>query len=1143
MPRASVPGRLRTWRARVVATTALTSAALLASEAMALPGPAVPDVRVEAGGGAPVIASSAPGGGVSAQMDVTLNAQRTQLRWETFDVGSTELLRFLFPSRGAIVLNQVTGQAVIDGRLEGRVGSAFGGNVWIASANGVVFGANARVDVGGLLATTSTSLPENFFNPSAAPTFDFFGASAAAVEVRGGAQITGHGGTLAFVSQEVRTQAGAVVQGAAADPGDTSVAYAAMGDFRITFAPSSANDLDLVGFALTPEQAGSSSVTPLTLAGATTAGAIQIVALSQPSVVNAVISVPGLQVARRAVSGAGGDILLLAGTDPAAGYGLTNVGSAAAPIGELRADNRIDGSIHGSGYFSTLQAGTAASVSTRDGDLSVDRAVSTGDILLTSTIGDVFLGSGQARDDILVRAVNGSARVRSAAFEGAADADRDGAGPDTAGDGHRLLVEALFDPGLVPPAPPPPTTPPTTPPPPPPPPPDSSLGGALADDRLEPDHAVVLAPAAFGIVTSVFLGEGVGAVTGADRIEVRAPDGLATVDLTAPARLDLVQAGGLASVRAPSVEVRSIIAGDDALVTATNGQALVASAVAADDIIVSATGGAARLQSATLNAGSSDDDADGPGPDLVGDGRRVLVQAGAGADAALGEGLGTVTGAARIDVLAGRNADVDVTGGLAIDRLEAGTGSATARARAGDMVVRQGQAGQDLSISAPAGLAQAVAVTAGRSFALSGRTVALGSLGGALSGDVTITATAGGFSRDALTAGGAITIDVAGPATFGRLTAGTVRIAATDLSLTDSLTTRRAQFESRGGPLVLGDNVTGVAQGMFISAAEFNRIQAAERVDFYAGLTTPAQPGGDILVGDLAFNPQRAPTIGLFAGAANDVRILRAFTPTTSGGTLLVGDEAANTVWRPRSIQLTGSLGSAQVDAGGVVSNAITFNDVRLSARQDIFIGSPRFVTLASGTAPAQFDIARDQPQGVAPIASEQNRVFLAAGRLSLRAPGRIVQQNTASAAGRFAGLYLANTAGTPGAVLFVNEPAAVIDLFGSYVRRTGALASGRPAALGVDLVLGAGVAPGSAYRFNGCLFPTGANCADQAPPIFRMDFANQSFANFNWPLDALRADYGAPLLSLWNPDRDDEERPDPIVTGAGNEEIWRTPK
>jgi hypothetical protein len=125
---------------------------------------------------------------------------------------------------------------------------------------------------------------------------------------------------------------------------------------------------------------------------------------------------------------------------------------------------------------------------------------------------------------------------------------------------------------------------------------------------------------------------------------------------------------------------------------------------------------------------------------------------------------------------------------------------------------------------------------------------------------------------------------------------------------------------------------------------------------------------------------------------------------------------------------------------------------------------------------------------------------------------------------------------------LTLQENAAVVDLAGAYVRRTGALATGRAAALGADLVLAAGVAPG-AYRFNGCLFPTGANCAEQAPPIFRMDFANRTFADFNWPLDVLRPDYAAPLLALWKPDQDDEERPDPIVTGAGNEEIWRTPK
>jgi hypothetical protein len=216
---------------------------------------------------------------------------------------------------------------------------------------------------------------------------------------------------------------------------------------------------------------------------------------------------------------------------------------------------------------------------------------------------------------------------------------------------------------------------------------------------------------------------------------------------------------------------------------------------------------------------------------------------------------------------------------------------------------------------------------------------------------------------------------------------------------------------------------------------------------------------------------------------------------------------------------------------------------VRLSARQDIFMGSPRFVSLVSGTPAAQIDLARGQPQGAAPTASEQNRVFLAAGRLSLRAPGRIVQQNTASGPGKFTGLYLVNTTGAPGPVLFVNEPATVIDLAGSYLRRSGALASGPPAALGTDLSLASGVKGGGAYRFNGCQFPSGGVCIAQEAPIFRMDYVNRGFSDFYWPLDALKPGYAAPLLSLWTPGRDDEEKPDPIVTGAGNEEIWRGSK
>ncbi len=1137
MPLIPASSRHPAWRRRVIATTALTSAALMAQPALALPaGLGAP--QVEAGGGAPVVVASSPGGeGVSAQMDVTLNAQRTLLRWNSLNLGATELLRFLFPSRNAIVLNQVSAQAVIDGRLEGRVGSAFGGNVWIASPNGVIFGPNARVDLGGLLATSATNLPNNFFDPSAAPVFDFTGASRAPVEVRAGAQITGYGGTLAFLSQEVDTQAGAIVQGAAADPGATSVLYGASTDFRISFAPSSTNDLDLVSFALPHGAVGSGSAAPLTLAGATTAGEIQIVAVNQAAVVGAVISAPGLQQARRAQSGANGDIILTVGSD-VAGYGRTDVGAAAAPVADLRADNQIVVQAQGSVYLSNVQAGPLLSVTAQGGGVSVDNASGTGDLILLAQGGDAGVSTAQSGDDVIVRAINGSVSARYVTFTTLSDLDRDGTGPDTAGDGHRLLMQALYDPALIPP---PVVTPPPTPTPPPPPP-NEELTGGIGEETLFAS-AATLAPATFGLTTNATLGEGIGAVTGADRVEVLAPDGIVTVDLTAPVRLDAVQAGGLASVRAPSVEVRSITAGDDVLVTATAGQALVATATGADDIIVSATGGPARLQSALLLPGASDDDADAAGLDVAGDGKRVLVQAGAGQDATLGEGVGSVAGATRIEVLGGRNARVDVTSGVVIDALQAGAGSASATARAGDIAVRQAQAQQDVSISAANGAAQVDAVTAGRSFALNGRTVTLGALGGVLAGDIAITATQGGFARDVLSAGGAITVDVAGLADLGRISAGTTaRIAASDLTLTGSLTARRVQIESHGGPLALGDNVGGVSQGLFISAAEFNRIQVTERADFYAGITTPATPSGDVLLGDLAFSPQRVPAVGLYAGSANDIRVLGAFRPTVAGGALTIGDEAASSAWRPRSIQITGSLGQAQIGAGGVIDNVLGFGDVRLSARQDIHIGSPRFVSLASAIPASQFDLGSGRPAGAAPVGAEQNRIFITAGSLGLRAPGRIVQQNTATD-GAFAGIYLTNNGATPGPVLSITEPAAVIDLAGAYVRRNGSLASGRLASLSADLVLASGVDASAAYRFNGCIIPTGSNCAELATPIFRRDFINRGFADFNWPLDALRPDNTALLLSPWSPDQDSDERPDPIVTGAGNEEIWRTSK
>ena len=106
-------------------------------------------------------------------MRVDLNAPRTIIDWQNFNLAGGERADFLFDQRNWIVLNRVTGSAIsINGtvfggqqaNLNSPPAATPGGNVWFYSPQGVAFGANARVDVGGMLATSAAvntgGLPE-----------------------------------------------------------------------------------------------------------------------------------------------------------------------------------------------------------------------------------------------------------------------------------------------------------------------------------------------------------------------------------------------------------------------------------------------------------------------------------------------------------------------------------------------------------------------------------------------------------------------------------------------------------------------------------------------------------------------------------------------------------------------------------------------------------------------------------------------------------------------------------------------------------------------------------------------------------------------------------------------------------------------
>jgi filamentous hemagglutinin family protein len=87
---------------------------------------------------------------IPGMMTIQQQTDRAIINWNSFSIGSNELVRVLQPNQAAILLNRVVGQdpSVILGQLQAN------GNLWLLNPNGILFGPGSRVDVGGLLATT-----------------------------------------------------------------------------------------------------------------------------------------------------------------------------------------------------------------------------------------------------------------------------------------------------------------------------------------------------------------------------------------------------------------------------------------------------------------------------------------------------------------------------------------------------------------------------------------------------------------------------------------------------------------------------------------------------------------------------------------------------------------------------------------------------------------------------------------------------------------------------------------------------------------------------------------------------------------------------------------------------------------------------
>src|SRR5580700_770923 len=129
----------RRWQRALLMTSALVPLTL----ASAMAGP----------NGASVVGGSATVQGQgTANVVVNQTSPSAIINWNTFNIGAGETTRINVPSASSVQLDRVTG-GLGPSQILGSLYS--NGKVFLVNPDGILFGAGARINVGGLLATTN----------------------------------------------------------------------------------------------------------------------------------------------------------------------------------------------------------------------------------------------------------------------------------------------------------------------------------------------------------------------------------------------------------------------------------------------------------------------------------------------------------------------------------------------------------------------------------------------------------------------------------------------------------------------------------------------------------------------------------------------------------------------------------------------------------------------------------------------------------------------------------------------------------------------------------------------------------------------------------------------------------------------------
>lgn len=146
--------------------------------------------------GGTVAAGAASITSAGGRTDILQSSNRAVIDWRGFSIGRGEQVSFAQPSASSVALNRVTGgeTSAILGQLSAN------GHVFLINANGIVFGREAQVNVGGLVASTADIRNADFMVGRLA--FDMPGKPNARI-VNEGSITVREGGLVALVAPGV----------------------------------------------------------------------------------------------------------------------------------------------------------------------------------------------------------------------------------------------------------------------------------------------------------------------------------------------------------------------------------------------------------------------------------------------------------------------------------------------------------------------------------------------------------------------------------------------------------------------------------------------------------------------------------------------------------------------------------------------------------------------------------------------------------------------------------------------------------------------------------------------------------------------------------------------------------------------------